>query len=181
MKHKILFWSVVALLGTAGPALAAKQVIGFVDVVRIQAEFGDVKRLQSDLEAESQKYDAELREGQKKMAEIDVAIASADAAIAATSDIAVRKQAEAAKADQESLKQKTQADYSSRLGERRKRAEAIQQTLNEDLLGRVKTAVEKVAKKRGLDGVIDARARLWGAVDLTEDVLSELNATRSTK
>ncbi|MBM3268825.1 MAG: OmpH family outer membrane protein [Candidatus Sericytochromatia bacterium] len=180
MRSSFVPFLAASTLLLAGPALAAKPVIGFVDVVRLQQEFGQASRVRHELEAETQKYEAELREGQQKLADIEARIASADAAVrAATGDVAVRKQLEAAKEDAEANREKTQQDYSRRLAERRQRAEDLQKQLGDDLLARAKGAIAQVAKKRGLDGVIDSRASLWGAVDLTEEVLKVLNASSS--
>ncbi len=182
MVSRFVPFAVSALLLVAGPALAAKPVIGFVDIVRLQQEYSQASRVRNELEAESHKYEAELREGQKKIAEIEARIASADTAVrTATGDATVRKALEAAKEDAEANRDKTQAEYTRRLQERRERAETLQKQLGENLLESAKGAIAQVARKHGLDGVLDARASLWGAVDLTDEVLKVLNASASAK
>ncbi len=182
MRSKVVAWTVAVGLLVAGPAIAAKPVVGFVDVGRLQQEYERARKVRTDLEAETHKYEAELREGQDRLAEIEARIASADAAVrAATSDIEVRKKNEAAKETEESARQKLQAEYAQRLRERRDRAENLQKEINETLIERAKTAVEQVAKKQGLEAVLDSRASLWAALDVTEDVLKILNASPSAK
>lgn len=180
VRNTAMAWSVAIGLLVAGPAIAARPAIGFVDVLRVQQEYGEARRIRSELEAESQKYDAELREGQARMAELEAKIASADAALQSTSDVAVRKRAEAEKEAQEAARLKLQADYTQRLRERRTRAESLQREINENLIERARAAVEKVARKHGLEAVLDARASLWGALDVTDEVLEVLNATPSS-
>lgn len=179
MRSTLIAWTVALGLLAAGPAIAAKPVVGFVDVVRLQQEYDAARRVRAELEAESHKYETELREGQEKMNEIERSIASADAAIAATSDVAVRKKAESEKEAQEAARQKLQAEYAQRLRERRTKAESLQKEINETLIDRAKSAVEQVAKKRGLEAVLDSRASLWGALDVTDEVVKVLNSSPS--
>lgn len=182
MHSGLPIWIGLALLVGADPATAAKPLIGSVDVLRLQNEYTQARMVRAELESEGHKYEAELREGQKRLGELESRIASADlAAKAATGDAEVRRGLETAKEAEEAARERTGREFAQRLRERREKAERLQRELNEVLLQTARIVIEKVAKRHGLDAVIDARAALWGALDLTEDVLKSLNASPSAR
>ncbi|MBU6429072.1 MAG: hypothetical protein KGR26_08690, partial [Cyanobacteria bacterium REEB65] len=98
-------WAIaVPLLGVTEPAFAAphrpftahladvqvRPSIGSVDVQRLQDEYVRAQDLQNQYQADEEKYEADLQEGQKRIEALQGEIASEDAAVkAATSDVAI--------------------------------------------------------------------------------------------
>ncbi|MBI6546524.1 MAG: OmpH family outer membrane protein [Cyanobacteria bacterium NC_groundwater_1444_Ag_S-0.65um_54_12] len=179
MRQGLVMWAMAVLLLLASPALAGKAVLGFVDIARLQLEYSAAQEVRAELAAEELKFQAELREGQQRISESEQRIASMDVAIrTATGDIAIR-------AGQENQRQveailiKTRQEYENRLRDSRQRAVQLDRQLNGELLAKVKMVIAEVAKRHSLDGVLDARASLYGALDLTDEILTILNATPS--
>ncbi len=155
----------------------AAPAIGTVDVQRLQTEYKKANDLQDEYQAEQEKFQAELAEGQKKIEALQSEIASDDAAVAAaTSDVKVKTNFTTARDAAKSKLKQVQAEYANRLRRRKEKADALADQLNSTLLGQAKRAVATVAQQHHLEAVIDSRVGLLGLPDITDDVLKLLNS-----
>ncbi len=151
--------------------------IGTVDVQRLQTEYKKANDIQDEYQAEQEKFQADLAEGQKKIEALQSDIASDDAAVAAaTSDIKVKTRYQTARDAAKSRLKKVQAEYADRLRRRKERADALADQLNSTLLVQAKQAVATIARRHHLEAVIDSRVGLLGLPDITDDVLTLLNS-----
>lgn len=154
--------------------------IGTVDVQRLQTEYQRATDLQNELEADQEKFQADLQEGQQKIQALQDEIASDDAAVAAaTGDIKVKQQLKTRDDAAHSRLDQVREDFATRLQQRKEESDAIEKELDSTVLGNARKAVATVARRRHLEGVIDSRVGLLGLPDITDEVLALLNASPS--
>lgn len=149
---KKLFAGFLALVFFAMVAQAASFTnIGVIDVQKVFKEYKETSKAQGDLSKEEESFKKEFEDSQKKLEEAE-------------------KQGKK-KEEIDKLKK----DLEEKLSPKR---EALLK-LNEQLTGKLQVeildSVKKVAKKVGVDVVLDKQVVITGGMDLSEMVITELN------
>lgn len=144
--------SILALSMLATFACAADfSGIGFVDVQKVFKSYKETSKAQSELGKQEESFKKEFEESQKKLADAEKDGKN--------------------KSDLEKLKKELEEKLSP------KRESLLQ--LNEQLTGKLQLkildSVKKVAKKVGIEVVLDKQVVITGGMDLTEMVVTELN------
>jgi len=135
-----------------GLAVKAKaSAIGYIDVQRIFKEYKEIANAEVELKKEEEAFKKEYEERKKKLDE-----------------------AQQAGKTKEELDQ-LQKDFEEELKPLKDKLDTLNKRLTEELQGKIVKAVEKVAKKLGIDLVMDKQAIITGGTDLTTLTLTELN------
>ena len=150
MKKVLLL--LLALVFAAGISHAANlSGIGYIEVQKVFKEFKETAKAQSDLAKQEESFKKEFEDSQKKLE-------------AAEKDGKKKEELE-----------KMRKELETKLSP--KRDELLK--MNEQLTGKIQTkilaAVKTVAKKVGIDIVLDKQVLIVGGMDLTDMVISELN------
>ena len=139
----------LAVIVIAGVASAAN--IGYIDVQKVFREFKETATAQEELGKKEEAFKKEFEESQKKLSE-----------------------AEANGKTQEELT-KMKADLEKQLTPKRENLLRLNEQLTVKLQLEILESVKKVAKKVGIDMVLDKQVVITGGVDLSEMVVNELN------
>lgn len=150
MKKFIVGLIAVALL--AGVSGAANYTnIGYIDVQKVFKEYKETTKAQGELSKQEESFKKEFEESQKKL-----------------------EKAEKENKSQEEL-EKMRKELETNLAPKRENL----LRLNEQLTGKLQLdiieAVKKVAKKVGVDIVLDKQVVITGGMDISEMVVTELN------
>ncbi|MFH1576324.1 MAG: OmpH family outer membrane protein [Candidatus Margulisiibacteriota bacterium] len=150
MKRLIAIVLTLAFFG--GVALAADFTnIGFIDVQKVFREYKSTEKAQEELGKQEEAFKKEFEESQKKLEQ-----AEKDG----------KKPSEL-----ETMKK----DLETKLAPKREKLLKLNEQLTVKLQMEILDSVKKVAKKVGLDVVLDKQVVITGGMDLTEMVVNELN------
>ncbi len=125
--------------------------IGYIDVTRVFTEYKETEKAEEALKKEKEDYEKEFKEAQEKL-----------------------EKAEKEKKGIEEI-EKLKEELETKLEPKRKSLFRLNEELTTKLQMETLAAVKKVAKKVGIDIVLDKQAIISGGVDLTEMVINELN------
>lgn len=149
MKKLLLI--ALAAVFFAGVSHAAMDNVGYIDVQKVFKEYKETDKAQKDLSKDEESFKKEFEDSQKKLAD-----------------------AEKNGKKQEEL-EKMKKELEEKLAP--KRDSLIKK--NQELTGRIQAAilesVKKVAKKVGVEVVLDKQVLIIGGMDLTDMVITELN------
>ena len=154
-----------------GPARAEVRV-GYIDSARIWAEFKDAQEAQQRFERQVQGWRDEAAEKERGVNDLRKEVQDQSPVLSALK-----------RREKESALQTAISDYEKFVREvwgENGRATQENTRATEEIVGLVRRAVEKVAGQKGLDLVLDATSGFIiyadKSLDLTNDVLAELNA-----
>jgi len=145
---KKVFAFVLTLLFLGNAAFAA---IGHIDVQKVFREYKETKKAQEELSKKEEAFKKEFESSQKKLAD-----------------------AERDGKDRTEL-EKMRKDLEQKLSPKREELLKLNERLTVQLQQKILDAVKKVAKKVGIDLVLDKQVVITGGMDLTEMVVTELN------
>ncbi len=146
MKKLIALALTVIFLG--GAAFAAT---GFIDVQKVFREYKETKKAQEELSKKEDAFKKEFDESQKKLQEAERDGKSRDEL------------------------DKMKKDFEKKLTPKRDELLRLNERLTVSLQQKILKSVEKVAKKVGIDLVLDKQVVITGGMDLSEVVINELN------
>jgi len=137
------------LFGVVGSSMA--ESIGYIDVTKVFKEYKETEKAEEELKKKKEDYEKEFKDAQEKL--------------------------ESAEKDKKSFEEieKLRGELEEKLEPKRKELFRLNEELTNKLQGSIVTAVESVAKKIGIDVVVDKQVMITGGVDLTEMVIKELN------
>jgi Skp family chaperone for outer membrane proteins len=141
--------SLILLVSVASGAFAAS--MGFIDVQKVYSDYKEYKKAKDELKKQEDEYAKAEKEAQDKM---DKAIAD-------------KKTEEELKKLRDELLADLKPKGEAYMAVKKQKMDKI----NNDII----KASDKVAKKVGIDVVVDKVAIIVGGVDLTDMVISELN------
>ena len=145
----------LAIVFCAGIALAANfNSLGYVDVQKVFREYKEAEKAQQDLSKEEEAFKKEFEGSQEKL-----------------------RKAEKDGKKREEL-DKMRKDLEEDLTPKRESLLRLNEQLTAKLQLEIVDAVQKVAKKVGIDTVIDKQVVITGGMDLTEMVVTELNKSK---
>jgi outer membrane protein len=154
-----------------GPARAEVRV-GYIDSARIWVEFKDAQEAQQRFERQVQGWRDEAAEKERGVNDLRKEVQDQSPVLSALK-----------RREKESALQTAISDYEKFVREvwgENGRATQENARATEEIVGLVRRAVEKVAGQKGLDLVLDATSGFIiyadKSLDLTNDVLAELNA-----
>lgn len=150
MKKIIVLGLLAAFLAGVSPSFAASN-IGFIDVQTVFKEFKATVKAQDELSKLEEEFKKAFEDSQKKL----------------------EKAEKDGKKVEELEKMKKELEES--LAPKRENLLKLNQQLTGKLQQEILVAVEKVAKKVGIDLVLDKQVVITGGMDLTDMVVSELN------
>ncbi len=153
MKRICLMLSMSTVLGAGAlslPALAAP-ALGYVDVQKVFAQFKQAQSSQAAFQARAQKYEAELAEKNKELEQA--------------------KKAGKSKAELDKMTRTFEAE----LKPEKAAIEAMDRRLSGSLKTRIQSAIAKAAAAHRIPVVLDKQVVLYGGVNLTPEVLRDLN------
>jgi outer membrane protein len=155
----------------SGPVRAEVRV-GYIDSARIWAEFKDAQEAQQRFERQVQGWRDEAAEKERSVNDLRKEVQDQSPVLSALK-----------RREKESALQTAISDYEKFVREvwgENGRATQENARATEEIVGLVRRAVEKVAGQKGLDLVLDATSGFIiyadKSLDLTNDVLAELNA-----
>ena len=155
----------------SGPARAEVRV-GYIDSARIWVEFKDAQEAQQRFERQVQGWRDEAAEKERGVNDLRKEVQDQSPVLSALK-----------RREKESALQTAISDYEKFVREvwgENGRATQENARATEEIVGLVRRAVEKVAGQKGLDLVLDATSGFIiyadKSLDLTNDVLAELNA-----
>ena len=137
------------LFGLVG--VVAAENIGYIDVTKVFKEYRETDKAEEQLKKQKEDYDKEFKEAQEKL-----------------------EDAEKEKKGFEEI-EKLRQELEEKLEPKRKELFRLNEELTSKLQTKIVGAVEEVAKKVGIDVVVDKQVMITGGVDLTEMVIKELN------
>jgi len=150
MKKLVALLVVALFLGVVvGSAFAEN--IGFIDVAKVFKEYKATAKAEEDLKKERDSYEKEFKDAQEKLDKAEKDNKS--------------------KEEMDTLKK----DLETRLEPKRKSLLSLNEQLTTKLQLDIVGSVKAVAKKVGIDVVLDKQAIITGGVDLTEMVINDLN------
>lgn len=150
MKKLVAVILAIAFLG--GVALAADYSnIGYIDVQKVFTEYKETKKAQDELQKEEASFKKEYEDSQKKLKDAQTTGKS-------TSEV-----------------EKLKKELESKLEPKRKKLLALNDKLTTDLQSKILDGVKAVAKKLGIDLVLDKQVVITGGMDMTQMVITELN------
>jgi len=135
----------------ASMALAQGSTIGYIEVQKIFKEYKETVKAQGELDKKQKEFQDEFEKSQKQLADAQ----------------------KAGKSDKELDKMKT--DLEKKLEPKRAELLQLNQQLATKLQSKIVDASQKVAKKLGLEIVVDKQVIIVGGMDVTDMVLQELN------
>ncbi|MGB9613690.1 MAG: OmpH family outer membrane protein [Candidatus Margulisiibacteriota bacterium] len=125
--------------------------IGYIDVQKVFKDYKETKKAQEELSKQEESFKKEFEESQKKLE----------------------------KAEKEGKKteelEKMKKELEEKLAPKRETLLKLNEQLTGKLQKEILEAVQKVAKKLGIDVVLDKQVVITGGIDLTEMVITELN------
>jgi outer membrane protein len=142
--------SLVLLVGVAC-AQSNFSSIGFIDVQKVFKEFKETSKAQTELSKQEESFKKDFEDSQKKLEQ-----AEKDG----------KKPAEL---------EKMKADFEAKLAPKRESLMKLNEQLTGKLQQQILEAVKKVAKKVGIELVLDKQVVITGGMDLSEMVINELN------
>jgi outer membrane protein len=144
--------AIIALAFVAGVSHAANFTsIGFIDVQKVFKDYKEAAKAQGDLSKQEASFKKDFDASQTKLAE-----------------------AEKNGKKKEEL-EKMKKDLEEELAPKRESLLQLNQQLTAKLQGKILDASKKVAKKVGIDLVLDKQVVITGGMDLTDMVVTELN------
>jgi len=132
-------------------AQTATSSTGFIDVQKIFKEYKDTVSAQKQLSKEEESFKKAFDESQKKLEEAQKAGKS--------------------KEEIDTMR----ASLEEKIAPKREALLKLNEKLTVSIQQKIVTAVGKVAQKLGLETVFDKQVVIYGGMDITEMVLSELN------
>ena len=149
---KKLLVAAIALAFITGIAHAANlSGIGFIDVQKVFKEYKETTKAQGELSKQEESFKKEFEESQKKL-----------------------EKAEKDGKKTEEL-EKMKKELEEKLAPKRESLLKLNEQLTTKLQMEILEAVKKVAKKVGIDIVLDKQVVITGGMDLSEMVITELN------
>ena len=148
---KKIIAAVLLSLMVAGVASAEFTNIGFIDVQKAFKEYKETESAQAELAKQEEEFKKEFEGSQKKLAE-----------------------AEKNGKGVEEL-DKMRKELEEKLDPKRRKLLMLNEQLTSKLQMKILDSVKKVAKKVGVDLVLDKQVVITGGMDLTEMVVNELN------
>ncbi|MFH1826477.1 MAG: OmpH family outer membrane protein [bacterium] len=142
---------VVMVLLSVLAGLAMAESIGFIDVQKVFSQYKKTENAQAELGKKEEAFKKEFEDSQKKL--------------------------EKAEKDGKGVEdlEKMRKELEEKLNPKREELLRLNQQLTTELQQEIMTAVEKVAKKVGIDLVLDKQVIITGGMDLTDMVTNELN------
>jgi Skp family chaperone for outer membrane proteins len=129
--------------------------LGYIDVQRVFSEYKETQKAKDKIAKEEENFKKEFEKRQKEI--------------------------ETARND----KKMKESDINDLIAKKSKELEPLREKvsqLNQELIGKIQkeivSATEEVAKKLGIDVVLDKQVFITGGLDLTEKVLYRLNQTK---
>jgi len=165
---KVLLLSVLMTVFCIGGALANGEKIAYVDLSRLFDQYQKTKEYDAVLEGQHKDYQEERSKKLEKLKE-------------SQSKLSLLKEKEKAKIQDQIERQKTallEFDRQKQMDLRKKRDEKIREILLE-----IEDVVRRYAEQKRISAVLNDRVLIYGSksLDLTEDVLKDLNASYSKK
>lgn len=153
MKKISILLILILALSFAAPFVKAVDLstIGYIDVNRVFKEYKAAKSAQDDLSKQEKDFKKEFDDQQKKLEDAQTN------GMSRTEVEKLRKQLE------------------DELSPKRDQLLALNEKLTAKLQLDIVKAVEKVAKKMGIEMVLDKQVVITGGMDLSDMVISELN------
>jgi Skp family chaperone for outer membrane proteins len=150
MKKLLIF--VIAIAFTAGVAHAANFAsIGYIDVQKVFKEYKETAKAQGDLSKQEESFKKEFEDSQAQLA----------------------------KAEKDGKKpeelDKMKKELENKLAPKRETLLKLNAELTGKLQQDILAAVQKVAKKVGIDVVLDKQVVITGGMDLTDMVITAVN------
>ncbi len=150
MRKLIALALTLAFLGSVASA-ATFTNIGFIDVQKVFREYRETEKAQEELSKQEEAFKKEFEESQGKL-----------------------EKAEKEGKSAEEL-EKMKKEFEEKLAPKRDSLLMLNQQLSGKLQLEILESVKKVAKKVGIDIVLDKQVVITGGMDLTEMVINELN------
>lgn len=125
--------------------------IGLIDVQKVFREYKATEKAQKDLAKQEESFKKEFEKSQKKLAEAEK------------------------NGKKPSELEKMKKDLEVKLAPKREKLLKLNEQLTVKLQMEILEAVKKVAKKVGIEVVLDKQVVITGGMDLTEMVVNELN------
>lgn len=149
---KKLFAVLISISILTGVACAASfSSIGYIDVQKVFTDFKETDSAQKELEKQEESFKKDFEESQEKL----------------------EKAENEGKSEAELEKMKNELE--EKLSPKRESLLMLNQQLTAKLQLEIVAAVKTVAKKVGIDIVVDKQVIITGGMDLTELVVNELN------
>lgn len=146
MKKLFAALVIMSVLGHA--AFAA---IGYIEVQKVFKEYKETKKAQDELGKKEEAFKKEFEDSQKKLQQAEKNGKKADEL------------------------EKMRKDLETQLSPKRDTLLKLNEQLTVKLQREILTSVEKVAKKVGVDMVLDKQVIITGGMDLTDMVINDLN------
>ena len=175
-------------LGAAMSLLALPSAVmamnfGYIDTAKLQANYNEMKKVRTMLEGEKAKLQTTLDTKKKEVGELDKKMAELAQKLTAARD--AKKDKEAASLESQMRSQRESLVNAD--GELRKFFEDSQKRLlelEEEKMGslykalddKLDVVVKKVATSKSLEAVFEKRMCFFGGVDITDEVVAQLNA-----
>jgi outer membrane protein len=150
MRKLIALALTLAFLGSVVSA-ATFTNIGYIDVQKVFREYGETAKAQEELSKQEEAFKKDFEESQEKL-----------------------QKAEKEGKSTEEL-EKMRKEFEEKLAPKRDSLLMLNQQLSGKLQLEILESVKKVAKKVGIDIVLDKQVVITGGMDLTEMVINELN------
>jgi outer membrane protein len=154
---KKLAFAMLAVFFAANLVLAetsvssTSSIIGFIDIQKIFKEYKETVKAQKELSKDEEAFKKEFEESQKKLEEAQ----------------------KANKSKEEIEKMRTSLE--EKLSPKREALLKLNEKLTGTIQKNIVAAVGKVAQKLGLEAVMDKQVIIYGGMDVTDMVLSEIN------
>ena len=149
---KKLLIAAMAIMFVAGVARAANFTsIGVIDVQKVFRGYNETAKAQADLSKEEEGFKKDFEDSQKKLSD-----------------------AEKSGTKKEDL-EKMKKEMEEKLMPKRNSLLQLNEQLTTKLQAKILEAVKKVARKVGIDVVLDKQVVINGGMDLTDMVITELN------
>ncbi|MBF0498514.1 MAG: OmpH family outer membrane protein [Candidatus Riflebacteria bacterium] len=185
MKKHVAYFGVVAGL-LIMPAIASAFSFGYVDAGKLFNKYNETQKTKSILEGEKGKLQQTLDAKKKEVADLDEKYAETAKKIMGLRDAKKEKEAAAleptlktqreALANADNELKKFFEDSQKRLYElEEEKMGSLSKVLDE----KVDEVIKRVAASKSLEAVFEKRFCYFGGVDITEDVLSILNAEKA--
>jgi outer membrane protein len=165
MLNKPLAYFLVVVALAAAPLAQAEIKIATIRATELIRESPHYKAAETKMRAEFDKRQGELETTGKALAE-DIKKFQRDADIMSPDERAKKEKDLSAR----------QVDFQYTQQKFREDAAARDRELTQDLMGKIKEAIEKVAKEKGLDLVVQDPVYSTPAMDVTDEVLKVLQA-----
>jgi len=132
-------------------SVAFGQNLGYIDVTRVFKEYKETEKAEEVLKEKKEDFEKKFEDAQEKL-----------------------EKAEKDNKSKEDI-EKLREELEKELEPMRKELVTFNEQLTRKLQQDIISAVEKVAKKLGIDIVVDKQVIITGGVDLSEMVINELN------